>query len=431
LGSDNRYIPVYPPTASDYSSGDDPFIAGTGYDRQGSVEVNDVINLLPLIQKLSSDSGNGELRIDIDTRRIAMMGMSRGGMEAYIVARELSDETKYGNLPRIQCMIVKGALSHYPGLLKDIFDGKTFQKDLYTDLERIPRIITALNAGNFNLFYPVDYDELGDAGYPFWNFFPESTFPVWNDADLASDEWPECGTAEPPPYPDDQICSEEYYYRSAPLWTDFWSQNQTPVLVLHGKGDTQILWDDAQDMYDKMIALGGDPAIYSLKLFDDSDDNCEACSFLVTDLNKIKHCDHWLVEYDFGFDEVIAWLEKYLGITIDLDIKPESDLNCINNKSHGVIPVAILGSPDSDCTQIDPESILLEGLSVKTVGKNNKYLAHYEDVNSDGHEDLVLQIQNAEGHFGIEQTRATLRGNLYEDFGGTKIVGYDAICIVP
>ena len=118
-------------------------------------------------------------------------------------------------------------------------------------------------------------------------------------------------------------------------------------------------------------------------------------------------------------------------IDVDIDIKPESDDNCINNNGHGVIPVAILGSADFDCTHVDPTSCSLEGLGLKIVGKGNKYLAHIEDVNHDGYDDLVMRIEDVDGAFAEGQTEATLSGNLYEEYGGTAIEGADTICIVP
>jgi len=111
-----------------------------------------------------------------------------------------------------------------------------------------------------------------------------------------------------------------------------------------------------------------------------------------------------------------------------IDIKPGSDPNCLNNDGHGVIPVAILGSEGFDVAQIDPATIVLEGLAVKAVGKSNKLLAHIEDVNDDGYDDLVVQIEDTDQVFETGDGVATLTGNLYE---GTPIEGTDSICIVP
>lgn len=65
---------------------------------------------------------------------------------------------------------------------------------------------------------------------------------------------------------------------------------------------------------------------------------------------------------------------------------------------------------------------------LKSVGKSGKYLAHYEDVNYCGYEDLVIQIEDVEGVFAEGDTSATLTGNLID---GTPIQGTEDICIVP
>jgi hypothetical protein len=42
---------------------------------------------------------------------------------------------------------------------------------------------------------------------------------------------------------------------------------------------------------------------------------------------------------------------------VDVDIKPGSDLNHINNDGNGVTPVAILGSQYLDVTEIDAGTV--------------------------------------------------------------------------
>jgi YVTN family beta-propeller protein len=118
-------------------------------------------------------------------------------------------------------------------------------------------------------------------------------------------------------------------------------------------------------------------------------------------------------------------------IIVNIDIKPGSDLNCFNKNSSGVIPVAILGSAEFHATEIDPGTVTLAGLAVKVVGKSNKFLAHIEDVNHDGFDDLVVQIEDTDGRFTAGTTTATLTGKLYATFGSTPIEGTDSICIVP
>jgi len=48
---------------------------------------------------------------------------------------------------------------------------------------------------------------------------------------------------------------------------------------------------------------------------------------------------------------------------VDLDIKPGSCPNPLNTKSNGVLPVAILGTDQFDVYDIDPGTVMLEGVS--------------------------------------------------------------------
>jgi hypothetical protein len=140
---------------------------------------------------------------------------------------------------------------------------------------------------------------------------------------------------------------------------------------------------------------------------------------------------------DVGPGHLIAdtWLlsgaNGIAALEVEIDIKPGSDPNCFNNDGHGVIPVAILGSADFDVTQVDAGTVKLEGLDVAARGKAEKLLAHVEDVNGDGFDDLVLNIEDTDGTFSSGSGTATLTGNLLTAFGGTPIQGTDAICVVP
>jgi len=115
-------------------------------------------------------------------------------------------------------------------------------------------------------------------------------------------------------------------------------------------------------------------------------------------------------------------------IEVTIDIKPGSDPNCFNSDGHGVIPVAILGSADFDVNEINPTTVTLDSLTVRAVGKSGKLLAHIENVNDDGFDDLVVQIEDVDGAFQPGEGLAMVTGNLYD---GTPFEGSDSICIVP
>jgi hypothetical protein len=124
-----------------------------------------------------------------------------------------------------------------------------------------------------------------------------------------------------------------------------------------------------------------------------------------------------------------------LGI-VSIDIKPGSYPNSVKIDENGVIPVAILGNSDFDVTQIDVGTLSLAGLEVR-VKPNGTLQCSFEDVSgsegiSDGYIDLVCQFLDDPANWAPNETgKATITGNLKEEFGGIPIVGSDEIRIVP
>jgi len=95
------------------------------------------------------------------------------------------------------------------------------------------------------------------------------------------------------------------------------------------------------------------------------------------------------------------------ALAVEIRLKPGSDAPCINPRSKGRIPVAILASAEFDPSAIDPHTILAGGI-VPPIrwGKG-------EDVNQDGLSDLVV-------HFG---TRELYDAGLLEDGMELEITG--------
>jgi hypothetical protein len=124
---------------------------------------------------------------------------------------------------------------------------------------------------------------------------------------------------------------------------------------------------------------------------------------------------------------------------IYVDIKPTSCPNPLNVKSKGVLPVAILGTENFDVTTVDPESILLEGISplrydfedVATPFEGE--LCDCHELGPDGYMDMTLKFdtQAMVAALGLVSNREyrelTLTAMTYE---GASISGQDCVWII-
>lgn len=113
-------------------------------------------------------------------------------------------------------------------------------------------------------------------------------------------------------------------------------------------------------------------------------------------------------------------------IVVEIDVKPGSFPNCFNLNGHGVIPVAVLGSAELEVTEIDPQSLLFDGLRVRVRGKRGP-LCSFEEVDGDGFLDLVCQFEDEPENWSAGSDTATLTGALFD---GRRIEGQDSICTV-
>lgn len=107
-------------------------------------------------------------------------------------------------------------------------------------------------------------------------------------------------------------------------------------------------------------------------------------------------------------------------IRVGIDIKPDSDPNSINLGAKGVLPVAVLGSPDLDVSTIDPTTVLFAGAApVRWV---------VCDTNSDAIPDLLFHFEIQALNLTDESQEATLNGQTLD---GVVIEGQDSVRIVP
>ena len=133
------------------------------------------------------------------------------------------------------------------------------------------------------------------------------------------------------------------------------------------------------------------------------------------------------------------------AVEVGFDVHPTSCPNPINRTGNGVMPAAILGSAGLDVTQIDPASILINGVAVPGRGSiedvSTPYMPYVgsklsatscNTLGPDGYADITLK-------FNLQDIASLLAGNAVGDvvklsvtgklLDGTDIVGEDIIII--
>ena len=111
-------------------------------------------------------------------------------------------------------------------------------------------------------------------------------------------------------------------------------------------------------------------------------------------------------------------------LEVEIDIKPSSDPNSINQKSKGLLPVAIFGSPEFDVTQIDTTTVDFDILDVN--GSTIATKCNIEDVDGDGIDDMVcfFKIKDIDHKCTAEFVVGQIQG---EQLDGTPFRGLDDV----
>lgn len=129
---------------------------------------------------------------------------------------------------------------------------------------------------------------------------------------------------------------------------------------------------------------------------------------------------------------ILKWLAGPIKIEVDLDIKPGSDLNSINPRSKGTIPVAILSTESFNAPeQVDKDSLTFgrtgDEESLHRRGRSGVSNCSAEDVNDDNLLDLVCHFETLKTDFQEGDTDGILKGQTVD---GTPIEGQDSVRIV-
>ena len=119
---------------------------------------------------------------------------------------------------------------------------------------------------------------------------------------------------------------------------------------------------------------------------------------------------------------------------VSIDIKPGSYPNRINLSSQGVVPVAVLTTPDFDASQFTPEMAhLTDANNAMTQGCMGALAVRWvlDDVNRDGRSDLVFFFNTQDLDLSMTSTAASLMA--HGAYGSTilHIMGTDSVKIGP
>ncbi|MCC2662213.1 MAG: putative lipoprotein [Geminicoccaceae bacterium] len=121
------------------------------------------------------------------------------------------------------------------------------------------------------------------------------------------------------------------------------------------------------------------------------------------------------------------------AIEVGLDIRPESCRNPINRKSRGNLPVAVLDTTDLDVTEVNLDTVLLEGVEPLDFAYEDVAIVSEYSGFGDGFIDLTLKFDSGAIGAGLalaepgDEATLMMRG---EVLNGAQNQGTDSVVIV-
>jgi hypothetical protein len=124
-------------------------------------------------------------------------------------------------------------------------------------------------------------------------------------------------------------------------------------------------------------------------------------------------------------DELRNSYQLVLPTPVEVDIKPDAELNSLNPSNRGATPVAILGSNTFDVADVDASTLAFGPGGARVAHRNGP---HPKDANHDGIPDLLAHFLTEEAGIAPGDEEACVTGELLD---GTPFEGCDAVRTVP
>jgi probable HAF family extracellular repeat protein len=117
-----------------------------------------------------------------------------------------------------------------------------------------------------------------------------------------------------------------------------------------------------------------------------------------------------------------SWLARLTPVQtlVQIDIKPASDPNFINPRSHGQLPVAILTTDTFDATTVNADNVRFGSSGVQAAALRSTLV----DVNADRRLDLLLHFKTQDTGIRCGDTAASLTGKTFSE---ELIAGSDSL----